>query len=285
MPTRNPATLVVDMAWLIRLPNCLAAAAATALGAYLVGGTGSFESRTVIFASGAAALIHAAGNVFNDLRDRAIDLVNKPQRPLPSGRVSVPVAAILAATTAAAGLGLAFGVGLAFAGLAAVLGGLGFAYSYRLKNSILVGNATVALLAGSAIAYGALAAGGLNAAVGVACGLTFLYMLAFEVLKTIQDWAGDSAAGLRTVAGLDGRQPTRLFQCLAVIFAGAAVWPWLIGFAPRSYLLVILLGTVVPVLGVAVVLALRPTDESMNASWAAMKLAWPFGMLAMVLLR
>jgi geranylgeranylglycerol-phosphate geranylgeranyltransferase len=285
MPIRRVSAFLFDIAWLIRLPNCLAAAAATALGAYLVGGTRLLGTGPVVRASLVAALIHAAGNVFNDLMDVRIDLLNRPSRPLPSGRVSVAAAAVLAVTTGAAGLALAFTMGPALGGVAGALAVIGLGYSYRLKNSILLGNATVASLACSTIAYGALAAGGLNAAVGIACGLTFLYMLAFEVLKSIQDWNGDAAAGLRTVAGLGDRLPLRLFQLIAVLFVVGAVSPWLLGFASSSYLLASVGGSVIPLVGAAVVLGRHATARSMHISWGVTKAAWPLGLFAMVLLR
>jgi 4-hydroxybenzoate polyprenyltransferase len=285
MPTRRRRTLLIDVAWLIRVPNCLAVAAATALGAYLAGGARSLGTGLVVRASMVAALIHAAGNVFNDLMDMRIDLVNRPSRPLPSGRMSVASATALAATTAAAGLGLALSMGPALAGLAAALAVLAFGYSYRLKDSVLLGNATVAFLASSTIAYGSLAAGGLNQAVGVASGLTFLYMLAFEVLKSIEDWEGDAAAGLWTVAGLGRRASLRIFQLIAAAFAIGAVSPWLVGFASDRYLLAVVVGAIGPLLGVATLLGRHATAQSIHVSLGITKAAWPLGLCAMALLR
>lgn len=285
MPTHRRRTLLIDIAWLMRLPNCLAAAAATVVGAYLVGGAGSLGAGLVLRASMAAAFIHAAGNVFNDLMDMHTDLVNRPSRPLPSGRISVGAATALTAITGAAGLAVAVSTGPALAGLAAILAVLALGYSYFLKDSILLGNATVAFLASSTIPYGALAAGGLNKAVAVASGLTFLYMLAFEVLKSIQDWEGDAASGLRTVAGLGRRRSLRVFQLIAGTFAVGAVSPWLTGFASGRYLLAVVVGAVIPLLGVAVLLDRHATAWSINISWGVTKAAWPLGLLAMVLLR
>jgi geranylgeranylglycerol-phosphate geranylgeranyltransferase len=285
VPARRAATLLVDAAWLVRLPNCLAAAAATLLGAYLAGGARSLGSGLVVRASLVAACVHAAANVFNDLMDVGVDRLNRPARPLPSGRVSAGAAAVLGAAAGAAALALAATLGAALAGLAAVLAALALAYSYRLKDSVLVGNATVALLAASTIVYGALAAGGPTPAVAVASGLTFLYMLAFEVLKCIQDWEGDAAAGLRTVAGLGRRASLRLFRLIAAAFAVGAVAPWLLGLASGRYLAAVVAGAIVPLAGVAALLGRHASERSLHLSWGVAKAAWPFGLLAMALLR
>jgi 4-hydroxybenzoate polyprenyltransferase len=282
---RRGTLLLLDLAWLIRLPNCLAAAAATLLGAYLSRGTPSLGTSLVIRASLVASLVHAASNVFNDLMDLPIDRLNRPSRPLPSGRVSPAIATALAAATGAAGLGLATSMGSALAGLAAALAVLALGYSYRLKDSILLGNATVAFLASSTIAYGALAAGGLNRAVGVASGLTFLYMLAFEVLKSIEDREGDAAAGLRTVASLGLGPSLRVFRLVTAVFAISAVVPWLMGFASGRYILAILAGGIVPMLGAAALLGRSATARDIDLSWGVTKAAWPLGLLAMALLR
>ena len=282
---RRAGTLLLDLAWLVRLPNCLAAAAATLLGAYLSEGTPALGNSLVVRASLVAFLVHAASNVFNDLMDLRIDRLNRPARPLPSGRVSPAAAAALASATGTAGLGLAIGLGPVLAGLAAALAVVALGYSYRLKNSILLGNATVALLAASTIAYGALAAGALNRAVAVASGLTFLYMLAFEVLKSIEDREGDAAAGLRTVASLGLGSSLQVFRLVAAVFTISAVAPWLMGFASGRYLLAILGGAIVPMLVVAALLGRSATAQAIHLSWGVTKVAWPLGLLAMALLR
>ena len=44
-------------------------------------------------AATSAAAIAAAGNVYNDLRDLDTDRINRPDRPLPAGRIPARVAA------------------------------------------------------------------------------------------------------------------------------------------------------------------------------------------------
>lgn len=51
--------------------------------------------------------LYLAGMVFNDVADRRIDAIERPQRPIPSGRISVAAAAALGSALMAAGLAAA----------------------------------------------------------------------------------------------------------------------------------------------------------------------------------
>ena len=56
---------------------------------------------------GASSCLYLAGMVFNDVFDRDIDAQERPNRPIPSGRVSVRAAAIFGASLVTLGLALA----------------------------------------------------------------------------------------------------------------------------------------------------------------------------------
>ncbi|HEY6625870.1 MAG TPA: UbiA family prenyltransferase, partial [Ignavibacteriaceae bacterium] len=49
----------------------------------------------VFLAALSASLVMASGNIINDIYDIDIDRVNKPSRPLPSGKISIKEAYIL----------------------------------------------------------------------------------------------------------------------------------------------------------------------------------------------
>ncbi|MDE2506384.1 MAG: UbiA family prenyltransferase, partial [Planctomycetota bacterium] len=91
---------------LVRLPNVIAAPADSLAGMLLVGGTLASWSRALPLALTSACL-YAAGMALNDVCDIEVDCVERPGRPLPSGRVSLRTAAILAAILTTAGLGFA----------------------------------------------------------------------------------------------------------------------------------------------------------------------------------
>src|SRR4051812_19951926 len=72
---------------LIRLPNLFTAAADSLAGWLLVEGSLRLPTRWLPLVATSVA-IYAAGIVLNDVFDFAIDLEERPSRPLPSGRVS-----------------------------------------------------------------------------------------------------------------------------------------------------------------------------------------------------
>ena len=87
---------------LIRLPNVFTAAADSLAGWVVV--RGSFEEpRRWVPLAAASMAIYAAGIALNDVFDYRTDLVERPGRPLPSGRVSRRFAAILGGVLLAAG--------------------------------------------------------------------------------------------------------------------------------------------------------------------------------------
>lgn len=90
---------------LVRLPNVFTAAADSLAGWLLVQGTLREPSRWLPLCL-ASALIYAAGIALNDYFDRAIDQVERPNRPIPSGRVSARFALSLGIGMMAAGVAL-----------------------------------------------------------------------------------------------------------------------------------------------------------------------------------
>lgn len=112
---------------LVRLPNLFTAAADPLAGWLLLGGRLDEPRRWVPLVA-ASVLIYAGGIVLNDVADYAVDLRERPGRPLPSGRVSRRLAAAFVVATLVLGVLSAFGSGSTRSGwvalglVAAVLG-------------------------------------------------------------------------------------------------------------------------------------------------------------------
>src|SRR5512137_2479864 len=73
----------------MRPANCLMAAVAAIIGLLIAGGK-EIQAAILIFL--AVFLITGAGNAVNDYFDREIDAINRPNRPVPSGRITPPAA-------------------------------------------------------------------------------------------------------------------------------------------------------------------------------------------------
>ncbi|MDD1669079.1 MAG: geranylgeranylglycerol-phosphate geranylgeranyltransferase [Methanomicrobiales archaeon] len=191
---------------IMRPVNSLVAGFAALLG-YIVA-TGTLDPFSLLLLP-IVFSITAAGNIFNDLCDMEIDRINRPDRPLPSGRVTPRAAGTLAACLFSAGLVLAIPAGLACVIIAVANSLLLLFYARALKRTALWGNVAVSYLSASIYPFGGALAGiaGLERTLPLA-GITFLAMLARELLKDAEDVKGDSAAGARTVPILLGVKKT-----------------------------------------------------------------------------
>jgi 4-hydroxybenzoate polyprenyltransferase len=124
---------------LVRLPAVFTALADIFCGFLLVHDNLAPEGRpfTFVLLLAASACLYLAGMVLNDLFDRTVDAVERPQRPIPSGRVSPAAAGGLAAVLVGAGLAAAFIAGIVSGGVALALTALIFAYNGLLKATPL----------------------------------------------------------------------------------------------------------------------------------------------------
>jgi geranylgeranylglycerol-phosphate geranylgeranyltransferase len=221
----------MTLAGLLRITrpvNSLVAGLAALLG-YIVA-TGTLAPISLLLVP-IIVFITAAGNVFNDLCDLAIDRINRPDRPLPSGTVTTGAAGVLAGFLFAAGLVLAIPAGLPCVIIAVVNSLLLLFYARVLKRTALWGNVAVSYLTASIYPFGGALAGlaGLERTLPLA-GITFLAMLSREILKDAEDVAGDRAAGARTVPIVLGvkKAGVAAYACAlgAIAFSLLPVVPW-----------------------------------------------------------
>lgn len=107
------SSLRAEPAWrawaqLIRLPNLFTVWADAGAGvAAVTAAGGAVHPWAVLLLAMASACFYAGGMVLNDVIDYAIDRVERPDRPLPSGRIPWRTAAALAPSLLLAGIGLA----------------------------------------------------------------------------------------------------------------------------------------------------------------------------------
>ncbi|KUN80479.1 SCO3242 family prenyltransferase [Streptomyces griseoruber] len=129
--SRSPR--LTDLATLVRLPAALSVPGDVLAGA--VASTGRVRPRTAATMASSVAL-YWAGMALNDYADATVDAVERPERPIPSGRVGRRTALATACGLTAAGLGLAaLAGGRAALGVAVPLTGLVWAYDLRLKST------------------------------------------------------------------------------------------------------------------------------------------------------
>jgi geranylgeranylglycerol-phosphate geranylgeranyltransferase len=237
---------------ILRPHNMLAAALGTVAGFIVAGGRGGGEIAT---AAALTALATGAGNVVNDYFDVAVDRVNKPSRPLPSGRLSARAAVSLylilsLAVSAGALLLVSLPVARLVIGWQVAL----FAYARWCKRWLVVGNLLVAAVSSSAFAAGAMVAGNARAAV-IPAVMAFAFVVCREIVKGAEDMEGDRAAGVRTLAVRVGRERAGgTAAALMLVLATLLPIPALAGiYGVRYFLLMGLLVTPTLVAGALVV--------------------------------
>lgn len=215
---------MTDLWRLTRAHNLLIAAAGVVAGGWIALGSVALP-KLLLFAALSAIGLGAAGNAANDIADTTADRLNRPERPLATGRLRLETAHIVVWLGALVGLGAAALVSgrQLLVGAIALLVMLG--YSPWLKRYGLPGNLAVAAIAGLPLFYGALAAGRATAGF-IPWVLAGWIHLGRELVKDLQDEAGDRAMGRRTL-------PVRLGSSGAVRVA----WWCCIVFVPLSVVL------------------------------------------------
>lgn len=272
MPGFWPASVL----GLVRARNLLLSAAGVAIGGVLAQGRAAFPD-AVLWAMLSAVGLGAAGNVANDLADQESDRVSHPDRALVSGLVSANGALFIGGF--AGGLGLLFAwfvdLRLFLMGLAALL--VMLAYSPLLKRSGLLGNLAVALVASTPMIYGAMAVGWWRGGL-VASGLAAILHFAREIVKDLEDVAGDRVQGRRTIPIAYGDSVAFLLAAVAlIVFVPASLAPWFAGWYGRRYGITVLVIDLV-IFG----LIARLLARQLGGARAALKTAMLAGLVALL---
>lgn len=237
------ALRLIDVGRLVRPLNVILVLALVVLGGVLTGGTTFLQdggAPSLALAALSAALLLAAGNSINDFFDIDVDRVNRPSRPLPSGRVSQRTAVWIWAGGTASGILLSFWLSTVHFILAAAAALLLYAYSAMLKRVPLMGNLVVALIVTLALFYGGLTVGPPAPLLGAAV-FAFLTTVAREIVKDVQDLQGDARVGARTlplVVGVDAA--VRLGTLILALTVTLTPLPFLLYDYSSLYLLIVL---------------------------------------------
>ena len=219
---------------LLRPSNALVAGIAAIVGYLMATGTvvpGTLLLLAIVF------LVTGAGNAINDYYDAAIDRVNRPDRPIPSGRVRKGGAMTFSLVLFGAGILLSLATTILCTVIAVLNSALLIAYAASLKGRPGIGNLAISYLTASIFIFGGAYSGtpGVLQVLPIAL-VTFLAMLSRELWKDAEDVAGDIAGGAVTVPIRIGVRKTILlgfgFLAGAVLasFIPAFWWgPWYLG--------------------------------------------------------
>ena len=210
---------------LVRIPNCLMIGLAVLVAETI--GLGTLPNPTqAIFGFLTAFLLLAGTMVFNDIQDVQVDRVNSPNRPIPSGKVTIRQAYGLSVVFSAFALlsSLVLGI-LTFLTALFALALMAY-YNTRGKKTGLLGNVVVSFNVALPFFFGGLAVNSLRPLLFIFFLLAFLANTAREVAKGIADVAGDSSKGIMTIAVMQG--PKRAAELAAAFFVVAVLLSFLV---------------------------------------------------------
>jgi geranylgeranylglycerol-phosphate geranylgeranyltransferase len=151
--------------------------------------------------------IAGSGNVINDYYDIEIDKVNRPDRPIPRGSITLKQAIMLWITSAIIGMviaiihGLLFKIGILNIIIALFMVFIGWLYAAWGKKSGFIGNIIVSISFSIGLIYGAI----LNNS-NVPYYIFFFFLTSFflllsrEIIKGCEDIEGDKKEGVKTLA-------------------------------------------------------------------------------------
>ncbi len=187
---------------LVRPVNCAMIGFAVIIGAF-VSKPPSVQVPQLALGFLTGFFICAYSMVVNDVYDVEVDRVNRPKRPIPSGRITVTDADRLSVAALAAGMACSIlSLNPLAVAVAAAYAALSWVYNSRAKKSGLPGNIIVASSLAIPFVYGGVVAGG-----AVAGSLLLLMALtAFfsgvgrEVVKAMADVEGDAHRDIESVA-------------------------------------------------------------------------------------
>lgn len=130
---------------LLRPPNVVTAIA-DVLAGYAVAGRTNHRALPWLLAG--TVCLYAGGIVLNDFFDRHLDAVERPERPIPSGRVAAPRAAALGGALLVAGVVAAAQATWAAFAVAAAIASLVVLYDARGKRHAIAGPVNMGLCRG-----------------------------------------------------------------------------------------------------------------------------------------
>lgn len=163
-------------------------------------------------------IVTGAGNSVNDYFDHKIDAINKPKRPIPSGRISLKAAGVYSLVLFAVGIILAFFIGL-IPGIIVVSSSiLMIYYAYSLKKKFMIGNIVISFLTGLSFIFGGVVVD--EVTVSILLGFyAFLMTMAREIVKDMEDIEGDKIEGARTLPIVSGLRVSSFLAAFFMIFA------------------------------------------------------------------
>lgn len=217
---------------LLRVRNCLMAFFGVLIGATIAySGEAVILNLKIIAAGIAAFLVMGAGNAMNDFFDVEIDRINKPHRPIPSGRISKSDAMMLSLSLFMIGIAIAKYINFYALLIALANSVILIVYAKYSKKLLLISNIGVSYLVASIFIFGVVSIDAFHKneinIISIITVCAFLMTFSREIIKDIEDMEGDKRKYSVTLPIVIGVEKSRI---IAWIFALSAILFSLIPF-------------------------------------------------------
>ena len=264
---------------LLRPFNVLISALAMIISASIIGELLNFEKLIPVIIT--VMCFTGAANAINDFIDFKIDQINRPNRPIPSGRVKRKSALIISIFLFLIGSFFCFKLGknaiiiAFFVSLPLIV-----LYSIVFKGLPLIGNVVTSLILGLSFIFCGFAFDNISHMITPAL-LAFGLTLLREIIKDISDIDGDKLLGLRTLPICIGLHRT----CnLAILFSSiiflCSLIPFFKGLYGIWYLIFLIIGVEIPLMFIVFLLWSKPKISSASRCEKILKFSTLVGLFA-----
>ena len=249
---------------IIRPVNCLFATFTTFLGFWYLMDSSPFSilhfPLPITLACLSTFLIAAGGYAINDFFDFEIDKINKPNRPLPKGEISLKQVKTYSMMLFVTGLIMAFFTRNQYCFVIAIINMLSlYLYAKDFKKTFLFGNFIVAWNACSTFIYGALISSNLRNIMPLVC-FSFLYTVIREWVKTMEDFDGDIKENVKSIAVVCGKENTqKLLYIPAMVLIASVSFFYFTGHISTILFFILNAVIAIPLIAFLIVLS-RKTD-------------------------
>jgi len=237
----------------------------------------------VVYAIISVVLITSGGNGINDYFDFKIDRVNKPKRPIPSGKITKSGAYRFSMAMFILGIGISFLINIYCVIISLFASVLLYIYAKDLKNSGFPGNLTIAGLTGLAIIYAGISVSSIDRIAYVAI-FAFLINLGREIIKDVEDYEGDISQGARTLPikyGIKKALYTSLVPLIMIILITPI--PYYVGLYSQYYMAIMIIGIDLPIFYIVYKITNDPSIKNAEVTKSILKVLIIIGIVGLYL--
>jgi geranylgeranylglycerol-phosphate geranylgeranyltransferase len=177
---------------------------------------GIFNYNALLSLISIAALV-AAFNTFNGVTDFKIDLINKPHRPIPSGKITRKIASLYSGILYIISLSIAYQLTSQYFQITFLTAIITILYSIpliRLRKRFIISNLCGAIIYGLLCPLLGWALIPSNPLPIYILGFTFLFALSLSMSKDFEDYIGDKVHRIKTMPVVFGIEKAKLISTI-----------------------------------------------------------------------